>query len=101
VPQVRQSVPGLKMIFFDCFYYPSLGLLVDRVKTVVGFAGLFRAQVRFGEPGAPVEFLLGHRHKPHAHPPSSASTKKYQPSRNRLAGSPPVSISIPNKLPDN
>jgi hypothetical protein len=51
VPQVRPSVPGPKMICFDCFSYPALDLRVDTVKTVVGFA-VFSAQVRSGEPRA-------------------------------------------------
>jgi hypothetical protein len=33
VPQVRQSVPGPKMICFDCFFFPRLDLLLDMAET--------------------------------------------------------------------
>jgi hypothetical protein len=47
-----------------CFCYPNLELR-DSAKAIVGLRPSFSAQVRWGEPGAPVQFywvLLGHRH---------------------------------------
>ena len=41
MPQVRLSVPGPKMIFSIAFPIPALDLLLDQVKTVVGFALFF------------------------------------------------------------
>jgi hypothetical protein len=52
---VRRSVLGPNMICFDCFLCSSLDLLVDIAKSYVGLRPSFSAQVRFGEPGAPVQ----------------------------------------------
>jgi hypothetical protein len=52
VPHVRPSVRGPEMICFDCF-----SLLISQ-KALVGLRPSYSAHVRFGERGAPVQFLL-------------------------------------------
>ena len=42
MPQVRPSVPGPKMICFDCFYLFGPDLPLDIAKAIVGFAYHFR-----------------------------------------------------------
>jgi hypothetical protein len=58
VPQVRQKVPGRRRYVSIAFSGPGPGLLVDRVKTVVGFARLFRPRYAEANLGAPVLSLL-------------------------------------------
>jgi len=47
--RVASGVRGLNMIFFECFFYPSLDLLVDDAKAVVGLRPSSSSQVRWGE----------------------------------------------------
>jgi hypothetical protein len=61
MPHVRASVRGLKMKWFECFSWPRLDLLVDIVNAIVGSPGRpsSSTHVRWGERGAPVQFLMG------------------------------------------
>jgi hypothetical protein len=57
VPQVRISVPGPKMICFDCFFQ-----LIDFAKSYGGFARLNRpryADANLGHPSSSYWVLLG------------------------------------------
>ena len=63
MPHVRLSVRGRKMMCFDCFSWPSLDLLVDIAKAIVGFARRFRptyAEANVGHPSNSYWVLLGH-----------------------------------------
>jgi hypothetical protein len=53
VPQVRQSVPEPKMIFFDCFSYPGPG-----VAGRSSWVNLDRTQMPIGNRARPTRFSL-------------------------------------------
>jgi hypothetical protein len=58
VPQVRPSVPGPKMGFSNAFALTQEDVGVsNQIRAFDGLRPSFSAQVRFGEPGAPVQFL--------------------------------------------
>jgi hypothetical protein len=58
VPQVRQSVPGPKMVFSNAFTPGGTPNLEPEIKALAGAKPpSFSSQVRWCEPGAPVQFL--------------------------------------------
>jgi hypothetical protein len=52
----RQSVPGPKTIFFECFYSICHGV-IGGVRALEGLCPSYSAHVRWGEHGAPVQGL--------------------------------------------